>query len=202
MKPTPPHPSHLAKVRQDGLAIQHVPPEQRSPEVCLAAVQQNGRAIQHLSATERTTQVRLAAVRSAADAVRFLGEDERTPEVCLAAVQRSGWAVELLNDEQRSPGVCLAAVQHSGGMAIQCLSPEQRSPEVCLAAVTKNFLAIRHLTTQELSCPQMSQWAHANWHRCTLLLEPGAAQELAHAIRRPESANDAAVHAGLLRAAN
>ena len=39
----------LAAVQQDGHAVEHLTPEQRTPEVCLAAVQQYGYAVQYLT---------------------------------------------------------------------------------------------------------------------------------------------------------
>ena len=111
---------YLAKVTQDGYALQHVPKASRTPELCLVAVTQNGYAIRH--------------------APKHLC----TPELYLAAVTQNGYALECVPKASRTPELCLAAVTQNG-YALQHVPEASRTPELCLVAVTQNGYAIRHV---------------------------------------------------------
>ena len=67
---------HLAAVNQYDYALQYVPNELRTPEICMAAVNQNGYAL------------------------RYVPNELRTPEICMAAVAKSKDAIKFINDEQ------------------------------------------------------------------------------------------------------
>ncbi len=138
----------LAAVQQDGIGIEFLSDEQRTPAVCLAAVLQNIAAIFPMTAKQRTEPVCVAAVQRDCDALYALSDGQRTEPVCLAAVQRDCDALYALSDGQRTEPVCLAAVQQNG-QVIERLTAKQRTPAVCLAAVQQDAYAIYHMTAKQ-----------------------------------------------------
>ena len=61
-----------------GYALEYVPEDKRSPEICLAAVKQDGHAL------------------------AFVPEDKRSPEICLAAVTQNEYALCYVPDHLKS----------------------------------------------------------------------------------------------------
>lgn len=83
----------MAAVQQNGFAIQHLTPEQRTPKVVMAAVQRYGYVIQYLTPEQRTPEVILAAAQQNAQVFRLISPEEYTHEVCMIAIKH-------LSDEQ------------------------------------------------------------------------------------------------------
>lgn len=62
----------MAAVQKNAFAIQSLPPERRTHEVCLAAVQIHGVAIRYLNAEQRTPEVCLAALQQNMEVAEYL----------------------------------------------------------------------------------------------------------------------------------
>jgi hypothetical protein len=91
----------LEAVRQDGLALQHVPVELRADrDVVLAAVRRRGWALQYASAEFRADR-----------------------EVVLAAVTQDGLALQYVSAELWADRDVVLAAVRDYGLALQCASP-------------------------------------------------------------------------------
>ena len=131
-------------MKQNGYAIQHVPDEHRTPEMCLEAVRQNGRLLYSVPVEHRTPEMCLEAVRQDGHALRYVPDEHRTPEMCLEAVRQNGYAIQHVPDEHRTPEMCLEAVRQDG-QVLYSVPVEHRTPELCLEAVKHNGNALEYV---------------------------------------------------------
>lgn len=72
---------NLSAVRENGLALKHIPREERTKGLMLSAVRQNGNAIAFIPQEDRTRRIMLEAVRNDGWAIRYIPEEYRTPEM-------------------------------------------------------------------------------------------------------------------------
>ena len=70
----------LEMIKQKGSALELVPVEHRTLEICFAAVQQDGCALQFVPEEHRTPELCLAAVRQNVSALKFVPEELQTPD--------------------------------------------------------------------------------------------------------------------------
>lgn len=159
---------HLAAVRQNGLALEHVPKELLTPEMCLEAVRQNGNAIFHVPTRLLSPRLCLEAVRQTGWTLVHVPGTLRTPELCLEAVRQDGRALQLVLPAHMTPELCLAAVRQNGKAlphvphalrtaelcrvafeqnceSLQWMPEEHRTPEMCGVAVRSNPALILHV---------------------------------------------------------
>ena len=106
--------SYLAKVKKDGLALEHVPAPLKTPELCLVAVQQDGCSLEFVPELLKTPELLLAAVMQNGFALQYSPEHLRTPELCFSAVMEDGRALYYVPETLKTPEICLAAVRRSG----------------------------------------------------------------------------------------
>ena len=128
----------MAAVRLDGLALEDVPEDMRTAEVCFAAMQapRGGpfSALPSVPQELRTEELCLAAVRQCGLALEFVPLQFRTPALCLEAVRQDGRLLELVPRRSRTQDVCEAAVLAGGDDAIFSVPERFRTPSVCLAS--------------------------------------------------------------------
>lgn len=75
------HARYLESVKKNGLALEHVPIECRTFDLCLEAVKRHG------------------------DALEFVPEPLKTKKLCLAAVKSFWWAVKHAPEEFKNSGL-------------------------------------------------------------------------------------------------
>lgn len=135
----------IEDLMKNGMLLQDIPEEQRTPEKCLAAVHQNGFS------------------------VKYVPVGKRTPEICLAAVRQSGWALEYLPSSINPSEIFLAAVQQDW-RALEYVPIDMRTYELCLEAVSQDGCALEHvpadMRTQEfyVAAARMMSMQHYNTH--------------------------------------
>ena len=95
-------------VRRDGRALEYVPDDLITAELCLAAVQEEGRALRYVPDDLRTSEVCLAAVQEDGRALYDVPDDLRTAEICRAAMQSVGWPLEL--DDVPAPLITIGMI--------------------------------------------------------------------------------------------
>ena len=109
-------------IRQNGMALAHVPLRMKTPEMCLEAILHDG----------------------------FLGdvpEAMRSPDICRAAVRQDGLMLQFVPESLRDREVCDEAVR-SGGDALSHVPETIRNYEMCMTAVTQDGRTLRHVPRQ------------------------------------------------------
>ena len=76
-------------VARNGMAIQDIPHDAMTPDLCRLAVQQNGQALKHVPEHMRSREVALEAVRQDGMALALVPVYWRQRQICLAAVQQN-----------------------------------------------------------------------------------------------------------------
>jgi hypothetical protein len=121
-----------------------IPPELKTPEMCMAAVKQDGYALVWVPNELRTPDLCLVAIKQDGDALRYVPNKLKTPDLCLAAVTQDGAAIQYVPNELRTPDLCMAAVTQDG-IAIRYVPNELRTPDLCMAAVKKNANTLQYV---------------------------------------------------------
>ena len=123
------HGISLDDIKKDGLALQHVPLNERTEELCLAAIKQNVEALQYVPESCYS-----GLVKKASWIINYIPKDKQTEELCLSIVQQNGSDLGYIPEEKRTHKVCLAAVKNFFG-ALKKVPLQMRNEEICLAAV-------------------------------------------------------------------
>ena len=84
-----------------GFAVQHLPDELKTEELCLAAVQQNGKTLQFVPDALKTEELCLAAVQNDGVAIQFVPDGLITESLCIAAARKTSYALEFVPDALR-----------------------------------------------------------------------------------------------------
>lgn len=92
---------YLERVQQNGLALQDVPEELRTPELCKLAVQQDGLALEDVPEELRTPELYKLAVQQDGWALKFVPEELRTYKLSLEAVKSNSAALLFVPKEYR-----------------------------------------------------------------------------------------------------
>jgi Domain of unknown function (DUF4116) len=155
-------------LHQNGYALQFVPEEYRTPELCRLAVVQNGLALEFVPEEYRTYEICLLAIKQNGLAIQDVPEDQITPELYHLALEQNGWALGHVPREQRTYELCLLAVQRNGraldsvpenhrtpelyriaveqdGEALESIPKNKKTPELCLLAVQSNGFALQNI---------------------------------------------------------
>ncbi len=157
----------IAAVQQNGLALQFVPAEKQTYQVCAFAVVQNGRALQHVAkqsesicmAAIRDQQAALAMVRIPQTREMILCAVSSAPkrgcalayakiqdeEICLAAVTNDPHALQYV--WQQTPKIVQRAVQ-TNGLSLMFVQEHLMTPDLCKMAVRNDGRALAYCRTQ------------------------------------------------------
>lgn len=152
----------MALVRQNGLMLQHVPPEMQTHDLCLVAVQGDGSALRYIPYDKphlRTPEVCIAAVKQYAYALEFVKLDaEETKEhasaICMAAAEKDGRVLRIVPAALREqfPEICLAAVRESGtALEFVPVAVQQLVPDLYMTAVHNGGFALEYVPLPSLS---------------------------------------------------
>ena len=93
-----------------GLALEYVPDNLKTTEMCMIAVKQNGYALQYVPDNLKTTEMFMIAVKNNAG-LHHVPDELITPEFYLEAVKNNAWTLLDVPDEYKTPEMCLAAVK-------------------------------------------------------------------------------------------
>ena len=118
----------LKAVKQFGNALEFVPKQHKTFELCLEAVKENGKALNFVPEEHKTFELCLEAVKQFGWAIEFVPEEHRTFELYLEAVKQDGSALEYVPEEHRTFELCLEAVKQFG-RAIEFV-PEQHKEKI------------------------------------------------------------------------
>ena len=80
-------------------ALQYVPEELKTKEICLAALQQDDWAFGYVPEEFKTQEICLAAVQKSGNAIEYVPEKLKTQEICLTAVQQDEDALEYVPEK-------------------------------------------------------------------------------------------------------
>jgi len=86
---------------ETGFAMQHLPDELKTEELCLAAVQQNGKTLEFVPGALKTEALCLIAVQQDGVAIQFVPSELITEELCIAAVRNVSYALDFVPDALR-----------------------------------------------------------------------------------------------------
>jgi hypothetical protein len=171
VQPTTPGYTKLCEiaVSQNGLALEWVPEELRTPDLCEIAVSQDGDALWHVPKELRGPEIHKAAVSQDPWAVELVPKELRTPEICEIAVSQDPWALRWVPEElPEYEKICKIALSQDG-MALELVPKElPEYAKLCEIAVSQNGLALQYVP-EELRTPSLckiavSQDGNALWH--------------------------------------
>jgi Domain of unknown function (DUF4116) len=111
-------------IHHNGDALEFVPKDYRTPELCLLAVRQNGQALAYVPSEYRTPELCRIAIEQDGLALEYVpidlklsrGADQKTPELCRLAVKQHGNALKYV--PEKTPELCRMAVEQNGGALI------------------------------------------------------------------------------------
>ena len=144
----------MEAVKSYGGALGYVPEELRTPEMYMEAVKSNGAILWSVPKELRTPEMCMEAVKNNVEALRYVPK-ELIPEVYMEAAKSYGLALELeyVPEELRTPEICMKAVKSYGG-ALGYVPEELRTPEMCMEAVKSYGGALEYIP-EELKTPEM-----------------------------------------------
>ncbi len=130
----------IRAVRQDGCALEFVPKNQQTYQICYEAMHSNDTAVlayavEHL----QTEELCLKAVQHYGKNLRYVLPQFKTFDVCYAAVQQDGWSLKFVPEHLHLKEMHKAAVRQNG-LAIKYV--KQQCEDICKIAVQQNAFAI------------------------------------------------------------
>jgi Domain of unknown function (DUF4116) len=140
-------------LRQNGLALDHVPEKLRTEEICRIAVAQNGGALFSVPQNIRTDEMCRIAINQNGAALKDVPENLRTEEMCRIAVAKLGMVLYHVPQKLRTDGMCKIAVAQNGG-ALLAVPEKLLTEDICNVAVGQSGWALKDvrekLRTEEL----------------------------------------------------
>jgi Domain of unknown function (DUF4116) len=131
-------------VEQNGWILQYVPIKHITPELCSLAIQSKGTALQYVPKEHKSYDLCRLAVEQSGQALRYVPEHKKTSELCLLAIKQDGNALNFIPHASKSFELCHIAVQQDG-RALQYVPEGHKTFEVCCLAVQKNGLALQYV---------------------------------------------------------
>lgn len=155
----------MAAVERNGYALEFVPEDKKTHELCLSAVNGFiGYALKYVPESMKTENICRIAVENVGDALEYVPEDKKTYELCLTAVRGNGPALQYVPESMKTEEIRRIAVENFGG-ALQYISEDQRTPEICNMAVANHGMALAYvpndLKTPEICLAAIRQNANA-----------------------------------------
>jgi len=134
----------LAIVKRYKDALELVPEDFKTAELCLEAVKQNGYALQYVPENLKTTELCLEAVKKDGQSLIDVPILLQTAELCLDAVKQNGYALQYVPKSLKTAELCLEAIKKNG-CALQYVPETIQTSELCLEAVKQSSHAIRYV---------------------------------------------------------
>jgi len=85
-----------------GHALEYVPQEHRTPELCAIACAQDGYALEYVPKEHRTPELCAIACAQDGKALTLVPQERRTPELCAIACANDGRALVYVPEEHRT----------------------------------------------------------------------------------------------------
>lgn len=131
----------MVAIKQNGAALQHVPDEMKTEEMCMTAVQQTGGALKYVPKKMKNEKMCMTAVQQDGMALQFVPNTLRTKDMCTAAVKQDGYSLKYVPEIEgkftfRTVDMCIIAVKQNG-LALQFV-PEN--------LITKNCTQLNKIT--------------------------------------------------------
>lgn len=142
---------YLARVESDGMKLRDVPEHKMRDDIILSAVRQNKLAIQHVPEKLLSRDVCIEVIVQACEEdetpmVALLPDHCRTPEIMLVAVQRDARSLEFVREDKQRYN---ATAVFANGLAIRRI--ENPCAAVQMTAVLENPQALRYIPLQQES---------------------------------------------------
>lgn len=145
--------THVASVRENGLALGQIPLVHRTNRVCLAAVRQHGYALEYVPSTITCyPQVCIAAIFQNGCALQHVPVELRDFKTCAIAtrwhehahkyVPRKWQGVNL--PKSWISGECVSVVRRNGRL-LRRIPPSRLTHKMCQVAVTNDASAIQYV---------------------------------------------------------
>lgn len=146
----------MTAVTQNGLALEFIPENLRSGEICAAAIRQNGNALKFLNTGSfRNSDICLEAVRQDGLALQYVRPEEKTPDLCLLAYTGNHEAMEFIPENLRkhvleaadSAGKEQSIIEslQNGEILLKDVGLINQTYEVCQAAVETDPMQLEYV---------------------------------------------------------
>lgn len=101
-------------VEKNGYALQYVPNELRTPELCEMAIRDDFNALnlQFVPKKLRTPELCELAVKTAGDSLKWVPKELKSQELCEIAVTSSGWALCYVPEELKTRELTKLAIEN------------------------------------------------------------------------------------------
>ena len=139
--------TYLETVTHDGWALEYVPENLKTTEVCLAAVRSDsfGDTLKHVPEALRTEELCLIAVRSRGSNLEYVPTHIKTMAFYLEMVKSRTWMFRHVPENFRTADFCLEAVKHTKGLALEHMPKQLITAELCLEAVKHDGRILRYV---------------------------------------------------------
>ena len=137
-----------------GELLKYVPPIHRTSDICFDAVKVSLGTIKHVAPHHQTPELCRYVIEQSWEALKFIAPENQTSELCLLAMQNSPKAFRFVTPKHHTPEICLMAVKDSGNN-LALISANHQTPEICMAAVQENCWAIEHVKLEHGPTPEM-----------------------------------------------
>jgi hypothetical protein len=154
----------LYALQENGWALEYVPEDLITEEMCRIAVTQNGWALEYVPRALRTEEICHIAVAERAVALEYVPFARCTAEICKIAVTNDGLALEYVPEVLRTEQICsLAVAQH--GSALKFVPEALRSEDMFRMSLSQRGSALgympKDLKTEGLCKIAVAQNGHA-----------------------------------------
>jgi Domain of unknown function (DUF4116) len=132
-------------VVRNGFALQFVPIDSRTPELCRLAIEQNALALKYVPSDLKLNRGEEGSLNFWQKVVGWWknGGSHRTSELCRLAVQKDGRALEYVPIKYRDRELCHSAIQQHGD-ALRYV-PDKYTSELYNLAIEQNGWTLRYM---------------------------------------------------------
>ncbi|MDR2719167.1 MAG: DUF4116 domain-containing protein [Treponema sp.] len=180
----------LSLVKKDGMALEDVPEELKTYNVCLEAVRNFGLALSNVPEKHKTAELCLEAVRQEGFALEDVPEELRTAELCFEAVRNDGIALFDVPEKYKTAELCLKAVRQEG-FALTTVPEELKTAELCFEAVRGDGRALQYVPEKlqsqvKITLEKEGVFIHYEGDDSDVLIPKGITAIAGHVFRKKE----------------
>jgi DNA polymerase III epsilon subunit-like protein len=132
----------LTAVNENGRALQNVPEEYKTAELCFEAVR-DGWLLQFVTEGLKTMELCLKAVKQNAWALKYVPEEFKTEELCHEAVKKNAFVFEYVPEVRKTVELCFEVVKKDG-QELKFVPEGLKTAELCLEAVKQSYRALKY----------------------------------------------------------
>jgi tetratricopeptide (TPR) repeat protein len=123
-------------------ALEFVPKEFKTAQLCMEAVKQNGFALIHFSEDIKTAEIYAEAVKNACVALQYVPEGFKTAEMCLEAVEQNSFVFRYVPVKFKTAALCAEMLKKDSHL-IEFVPKNFRTEEICAMVVKKDGYLLR-----------------------------------------------------------